>query len=44
MSDLQGGVVLQIKLSSLNEMQTIRSIIIDSPKRMNITIKNLTIK
>ncbi|MGE7673187.1 hypothetical protein ACQKMV_06315 [Lysinibacillus sp. NPDC094403] len=44
MSDLQGGVLLQIKLSSLNEMQTIRFIIIDTAKRMNITIKDLTIK
>ncbi|MGE7951077.1 hypothetical protein [Lysinibacillus xylanilyticus] len=46
MSDLKGGVgvVLQIKLSSLNDIQTIRSIIIDSAKRMNITIKDLTIK
>ncbi|WP_285397292.1 hypothetical protein [Lysinibacillus sp. fls2-241-R2A-57] len=44
MSDLKGGVVLQMKLSSLNDIQTIRSIIIDSAKRLNITIKDLTIK
>ncbi|MFJ7952691.1 hypothetical protein ACIQZG_14295 [Lysinibacillus sp. NPDC096418] len=44
MSDFRGGVELQLKLSSLNEMQTIRSSIIIAARRLKITIKELTIK
>lgn len=43
-SEFQGGVVLEIKLSSLNDIHTIRSKIFISAKRMNITIKDLIIK
>lgn len=44
MSNLKGVAVLQIKISSLNEIQTIRSQIMDSARRLYITIKELTIK
>ena len=41
---LKGEVILQAKMSNLNDMQTIRYIIMDSAMLLNITIKNLTIK
>lgn len=45
MSSLKGGgVVLQIKMSNLNDAQTIRSIIMNAAARLNVTIKDLTIK
>lgn len=44
LSNLKGVAVLQIKFSSLNEIQVIRSQIMDSARRLHITIKDLTIK
>ena len=43
-SNLKGVAVLQLKISSLNEIQTIRSQIMDSARRLYITIKEITIK
>ncbi|MFF5994642.1 hypothetical protein AAGS61_07760 [Lysinibacillus sp. KU-BSD001] len=43
-SNLKGGAVLQIKISSFNDRQTIRSTIMYSAKLLNVTIKDLTIK
>lgn len=43
-SNLKGVAELQIKISSLNEIQNIRSQIMNSARRLYITIKDLTIK
>ena len=43
-SNLKGVAELQIKISSLNEIQNIRSQIVNSARRLYITIKDLTIK
>lgn len=43
-SNLKGVAELQIKISSFNEIQTIRSQIVNSARRLFITIKDLTIK
>lgn len=43
-SNLKGVAELQIKISSLNEIQNIRSSIENSARRLYITIKDLTIK
>ncbi|KAA0944018.1 hypothetical protein FQ087_17990 [Sporosarcina sp. ANT_H38] len=43
-SYLKGVAELQIKISSLNEIQTIRTQIMNSARRLFITIKDLTIK
>ncbi len=42
--NLKGIAELQIKISSLNEIQNIRPHIMDIAKRLYITIKDLTIK
>lgn len=44
MSDLDGEVELQIKLANINDIQIIRFIIMDSARRLKISIKDLTIK
>ncbi len=43
-SSLRGGVVLQIKMSNSNDIQTIKSMIMNFAKLLNVTIKELTIK
>ncbi|SES45498.1 hypothetical protein [Psychrobacillus sp. OK032] len=43
-SNLKGVGELQIKISSLNEIQNIRSHIMNSARRLYITLKDLTIK
>ena len=44
MSNLKGGAVLQIKMSSIEDIKSIRSTIMYSAKLLNVTIKELTIK
>lgn len=44
MSNVKGGAVLQIKMSSYENVQQIKSTIMRSAKLLNVTIKELTIK
>jgi len=43
-SNIKGVAELQLKISSLNEIQNIRTQIMNSARRLYITIKDLTIK
>lgn len=44
MSNVKGGAVLQIKMSSFDNIETIKSTIMYNAKLLNVTIKELTIK
>ena len=44
MSNVKGGAVLQIKMSSYEDVQQIKSTIMRSAKLLHVTIKELTIK
>ena len=44
MSNVKGGAVLQIKMSSFDNVQTIKSTIMHSAKWLSVTVKELTVK
>ena len=44
MSNVKGGAILQIKMASFDNIETIRYAIMRNAKLLNVTIKELTIK